>query len=118
MPRLPHSSRFDHPNNIWWWVQIIKFLVIILVLLHQPKHYSIVKAVNLWVHTVYTKNQALPILKVPNREQGMCIGGIVTVCMNSKTHQCHTCLCTFNVEYFSYGKIKQTWCRYLFVYTQ
>jgi hypothetical protein len=25
MPRPPHS--FDHSNNIWWWVQIIKFLV-------------------------------------------------------------------------------------------
>jgi hypothetical protein len=24
MPRLSHSSRFDHPNNIWWGVQIIK----------------------------------------------------------------------------------------------
>jgi hypothetical protein len=22
-----HSSRFDHPNNIWWWVEVIKFLV-------------------------------------------------------------------------------------------
>jgi hypothetical protein len=20
MARPPHSSRFDHPNNIWWWV--------------------------------------------------------------------------------------------------
>jgi hypothetical protein len=27
MPRPPHSSWFDHPNNIWWSVQIIKFLV-------------------------------------------------------------------------------------------
>jgi hypothetical protein len=27
MPRPPHSSRFNHPNNIRWWVQIIKFLV-------------------------------------------------------------------------------------------
>ena len=24
MPRLSHSSRFDHPTNIWWAVQIIK----------------------------------------------------------------------------------------------
>jgi hypothetical protein len=28
MPRPPHYSWFDHPNNIWWWVQIIMFLVI------------------------------------------------------------------------------------------
>jgi hypothetical protein len=21
MPCPPHSSWFDHPNNIWWWVQ-------------------------------------------------------------------------------------------------
>jgi hypothetical protein len=26
MPRQFHSSRFDHPNNIWW-EQIVKFLV-------------------------------------------------------------------------------------------
>jgi hypothetical protein len=29
MPRPSHSSRFYHPNNIWWAVQIIK-------LLHSP----------------------------------------------------------------------------------
>ena len=23
MLRLSHSSRFDRPNNVWWWVQII-----------------------------------------------------------------------------------------------
>jgi len=28
MPRPSHSSRFDHPNNIWWGVQIIKLLVV------------------------------------------------------------------------------------------
>jgi hypothetical protein len=27
MPRPSHSSRFYYPNNIWWWVQVIKFLV-------------------------------------------------------------------------------------------
>jgi hypothetical protein len=27
MPRPSHYSRFDYPNNIWWWVQVIKFLV-------------------------------------------------------------------------------------------
>jgi hypothetical protein len=27
MPRPSHSSWFDYPNNIWWWVQVIKFLV-------------------------------------------------------------------------------------------
>ena len=27
MPRLFHSSRFYHPNNIWWAVQIIKLLI-------------------------------------------------------------------------------------------
>jgi hypothetical protein len=25
MPRLYHSSWFDHPNNIWWGVQFTKF---------------------------------------------------------------------------------------------
>ena len=23
----PHASRFDHPNNIWWGVRIIKLLI-------------------------------------------------------------------------------------------
>ena len=27
MPRPSYSSRFDHPNNIWWPVQIIKLLI-------------------------------------------------------------------------------------------
>jgi hypothetical protein len=27
MPRPSHSSRFYHPNNIGWRVQIIKFLI-------------------------------------------------------------------------------------------
>jgi hypothetical protein len=26
MPRPYHSSRFDYPNNIWWCVQVIKFV--------------------------------------------------------------------------------------------
>jgi hypothetical protein len=28
MSRPSHSSRFDHPNNIWWGVQIIKLLIV------------------------------------------------------------------------------------------
>jgi hypothetical protein len=28
MPCPSHSSRFDCLNNIWWWVQVIKFPVI------------------------------------------------------------------------------------------
>ena len=28
MPRPSHSSRFDHPNYIWWGVQIIKLLIV------------------------------------------------------------------------------------------
>jgi hypothetical protein len=27
MPRPSHYSRFDHPNSIWWAVQIIKLLI-------------------------------------------------------------------------------------------
>jgi len=27
MPHLSHSSRFDHPYNIGWGIQIIKFLI-------------------------------------------------------------------------------------------
>ena len=28
-PRPSHSSRFDHPNNIWWAVNIIKLSLIV-----------------------------------------------------------------------------------------
>jgi hypothetical protein len=24
---LSHSSRFDHPNNIWWGLQFFKLLI-------------------------------------------------------------------------------------------
>jgi len=27
MPRPSHSSRFHHPHNIWWWVQITKLII-------------------------------------------------------------------------------------------
>jgi hypothetical protein len=27
MPCPFHSSRFDYPNNIWWWVQVTKFYI-------------------------------------------------------------------------------------------
>ena len=27
-PHPSHSSRFDHPNNIWWGVQIIKLVIV------------------------------------------------------------------------------------------
>jgi hypothetical protein len=27
MPRPSHSSRFYHPNHIWWGVQIIKLRI-------------------------------------------------------------------------------------------
>jgi hypothetical protein len=27
LPHPFHSFRFDHPNNIWWGIQIIKLLI-------------------------------------------------------------------------------------------
>ena len=30
IPRPSHSSRFDHPNNVWWGVQISRLLIIFL----------------------------------------------------------------------------------------
>jgi hypothetical protein len=30
MPRPSHSSQFDYPNNIWWWVQVIKLRCVTL----------------------------------------------------------------------------------------
>jgi hypothetical protein len=50
MPRPSHTSRFDHLNNIWWGVQIIKLLIMYSSLLlcnvipfspkypHPPQH--------------------------------------------------------------------------------
>jgi hypothetical protein len=26
MPRPSHPPWFDHPNNIWWWAQVMKLL--------------------------------------------------------------------------------------------
>jgi hypothetical protein len=34
MPRPSHSSQFDYPNNIWWWVQVISSAL--CSLLHSP----------------------------------------------------------------------------------
>jgi hypothetical protein len=28
MPRLPHFPLFDLPNNVWWWVQIMKLPIV------------------------------------------------------------------------------------------
>ena len=44
------------------------------------------KAVNLWVHPLYSEYQTLPILQVPHREQGMCLAGIVTVSVCAHVH--------------------------------
>ena len=30
MPRKSHSSRFNHPNKVWWRVQITELLIIVL----------------------------------------------------------------------------------------
>jgi hypothetical protein len=38
MPRPPHSPWFDLPNNIWWWVQIMKHPI---VQLSPLSHYFI-----------------------------------------------------------------------------
>jgi len=40
MPRPSHSSRFDHPNNVWWGVQIIKVphYVLFTPLLLRPSY--------------------------------------------------------------------------------
>jgi hypothetical protein len=45
IPRPSHSSRFDHPNNIWWALKITKLLVMYFppfpcYLVHlKPKYY-------------------------------------------------------------------------------
>ena len=38
IPRPSHSSLFDHPNNIWWGVNVMQLLVIPLLLLPYKAH--------------------------------------------------------------------------------
>jgi hypothetical protein len=45
MPRPSHSSRFDHPYNIGWWLQIIKLIIkyfspVLCYLVHLRPKYS------------------------------------------------------------------------------
>jgi hypothetical protein len=53
MPCPSHSSRFDYPNNIWWWAQDIKFPVkifriasLIFTRVHMFSH----RAAQLYLH--------------------------------------------------------------------
>jgi hypothetical protein len=48
-----HSSWFDHPNNIWWGVQIIKLLVItaLLILLGRYKFW-LIETNHLWANVI------------------------------------------------------------------
>ena len=50
IPRPSHSSRFDHPNNIWWAVQIIK--------LHSPVTSSLLGP-NIFLKTQFSNSFSL-----------------------------------------------------------
>ena len=50
--RPSHSSRFDHPDNIWWGVQIIKLLI--MQFLHSPVTSSLLGP-NILLSTLFSK---------------------------------------------------------------
>jgi hypothetical protein len=56
MPRPPHSSPFDHPNNIWWWVQIISSSL--CSLLHSPVTPSLLGP-NILLSTLFSNTLSL-----------------------------------------------------------
>ena len=41
MPNPSHSPRFDHPNSIWWGVQIISSSMYVLQGVYMYTHYSV-----------------------------------------------------------------------------
>jgi hypothetical protein len=75
MPCPPHSPSFDLPNNIWWWVQIMKL--------------PIVQLSTLSCYFIRLRNSKLyHILKVPNKSK---------ISHSLKEHKYtfkHTTLCT------------------------
>ena len=56
MHRPSHSSRFDHPNNIWWAVQIIKLSL--CSFLHSPVTSSILDP-NILLNTLFSNPLSL-----------------------------------------------------------
>jgi len=57
------------------------------------------KAAKLWVHTLYSEYQTLPIFQVPHTEQGMCKAGIITVSVCACMHACARILRHISVKW-------------------
>jgi hypothetical protein len=53
MPRPPHSSLFDNPNNIWWWVRSS-----LCSLLHSPVTPSLLGP-NILLSTLFSNTLSL-----------------------------------------------------------
>jgi hypothetical protein len=78
MPHPAHSSRFDYPNNIWWWVQAIKLIWD--------------NSVNPFLHTSCTRISWLSFIRCNNlkshlmklnqkmRVQDICRNGFIELC--------------------------------------
>ena len=64
MPRPPYSSRFDHPNNIGWGVQIIKLLIM---------QFSLFSCYLIPLWPKYTSQH--PILKHPQSTSFLTVSG-------------------------------------------
>ena len=73
MPRPSHSSRFDHPNNIWWGVQIINTLkpelnpicyLLALLRAHHFLHVSRIRVKLLTLRLLMSYTYGAPILDV------------------------------------------------------
>jgi hypothetical protein len=56
MPRPSHSSRFDYPNNIWWWVQVLSSSL--CSLLCSPVAFSLLGP-NILLSTLFLNTRSL-----------------------------------------------------------
>jgi hypothetical protein len=53
-----HSSQFDHPNNIWWEVQIISLSSSLCNFLHSPCYLVLFRA-NILLNTLFSNTHSL-----------------------------------------------------------
>ena len=57
-PRPSHSSRFGHPNNIWWGVHIIKlFRKIVWVFMREGQMFFLNSLTLEWTHSRHSKHR-------------------------------------------------------------
>jgi hypothetical protein len=127
MPRPSHSSRFDYPNNIWRWVQVIKLLVMSSSL-HSPVASSLVGShilSTLFSNTLslcsflsvrdQTVEYSRPYFGANQRNLenlASSSGGTIFLKTSSRTSFCHSSVGVFCHRFFvSFGKVSTSFMR-------